>query len=468
MSSPSKRADLGMNVEGPSWSLTRRLTWLFVGTIAALMVIYSLWSGYFVFDTIRDEANAFLIHEADELVHGLEQAHFEEEGVREIVEEIAASIEEPARAVRVRLANGVSIASGSERLLALLPNVVKDGLSWREHLFDRGVVLHSDVIREQNLSFVIIVSGKGYLDRLKSYGKGAAYLLVAALLFSWSAGAFAIRRGLAGLRDVVAQAQLSNVGRRAEPVSLANAPEEVRVVGKALDDVLDRIETRFDEMRTFIAGLAHELRSPLQNLIGETEVTLLARRDADEYERLLRSNVDELGALSDAIDNLVAYCRSAEVASEPPGREDFDLAQEISLRLQRERSIAERAHVQLEISCVGNTRLRTDREGCLRLLRNLVLNAIEWSPRNSIVRVKIQGASDGVSIVVEDEGPGVTKELGDQVFVPFVSGRSPERKRTGYGLGLAICRTVMENHGGTIRHEPLEPHGTRFVAFFGR
>ncbi len=102
------------------------------------------------------------------------------------------------------------------------------------------------------------------------------------------------------------------------------------------------------------------------------------------------------------------------------------------------------------------------------MLRNLVGNALAWSPAGAAVDVRVEGAPAAVRLVVEDRGPGIPAELAERIFEPFVSGRARRGERGGYGLGLTICRTAVRAHGGRIWHEPREGGGTRFVAEFPR
>jgi len=251
-------------------------------------------------------------------------------------------------------------------------------------------------------------------------------------------------------------------------LQLDGAPREVAAVGEALNALIQRLDDGLREMRTFTASLAHELRSPVQTLMGETEVALLRERDAAEYQDLLRSNLDDLSDLSLAIDNIVAYCRQAEPTQPDVRPESFDIAEEGRLRLDREQRRAQRQGVQLAIHSEGDTRLHADREGCLRVLRNLVDNAVEWSPPGSHVQLNILGDDDTLVLEVVDEGPGVAPELRERIFEPFVTGGARPSRRAGYGLGLVICRSVVEAHGGTLDFECPETGGSVFRAVFPR
>jgi signal transduction histidine kinase len=143
--------------------------------------------------------------------------------------------------------------------------------------------------------------------------------------------------------------------------------------------------------------------------------------------------------------------------------EEFDLIEEASLRLARERNHAEQRGIDLHIATSGDTHMRGDREAVLRALRNLVANAIEWSSRDDTIDVAIDGRPGAICVTVDDAGPGVPLEVRDQIFDPFFRGPSAHGRRVGYGLGLAIVRDAAELHGGSIAVATSPAGGARFV-----
>jgi two-component system heavy metal sensor histidine kinase CusS len=247
-----------------------------------------------------------------------------------------------------------------------------------------------------------------------------------------------------------------------EPVSLElrEAPKEIRELVDALRETLQRIQHEAEETRVFTAGMAHELRSPVQNLVGETEVALIAPRDAETYRNVLASHLDELRRLGDAIDNLVTICSTNETRRTVE-REDFDLAQEAEIRMRRERSLAQHHGLDLTLRVTGDTRIHGDREAILRALRNLVQNAIQWSPAGGRIDVEIAGLEREIAITVDDAGPGVPVDLRERIFEPFFRGPAAQGRRIGYGLGLALTRAAAIDQGGEVRVEVSPLGGAR-------
>jgi heavy metal sensor kinase len=453
-----------------AWSLTARLAWRFAVMTSIIVLLYAAGSTYVLYDALRDDLHNFFEHESDELSNLVLNSDFSPEALQRITETIAADTREPPSAFRIRDAQGTVVAqSGRQKLLDAYPASVPSidrpvGLS----LLRSTVFGHAQAIPDSDLVVEVLVSAEQMKDALGEYVKSALLAFLVSVPLAAVCGRMTARRGLQGLHDLVAQARAIDLQGGTARLSPDNAPEELRELATEVNAMLARIEGGLHTMRTFTASLAHELRSPLQNLIGETEVALLAPRSVDDYATVMRSNLEDLHELSDAVDNLVAYCRSSEPQPGGAQRERFDLLAEADLRLARERRSARRGGTELRLAGGGDTTLLADREGVLRVLRNLVGNALAWSPPGAAVNVHVEGAPAAVRLVVEDRGPGIPAELKDRIFEPFVTGRARRGERGGYGLGLTICRSVVREHGGRLWHEPREGGGTRFVAEFPR
>ena len=441
----------------------------FALTNSALLALHAGLSAWFVFGSMREDLRSFLDHESQEFSTNVGNTGREPQAVKAATAAMETVTEEPSCAFRVRDERGALLAeSGDPRLLGAVEGPLALDESWRSRLLDHRMVSCAVVEPVTGLTLEVLVDARKDIDRISDYLVWAACVFLASVVLAGFAGWLTASRGLALLHEVVATAGQVAIPTSGTRLELGSAPEEVREVGEALNGMLDRIDDGLSRMRTFTAGLAHELRSPLQNLIGETEVTLLLRREPEEYEHLLASNLAELHALSDAVDNMVTYCRTASPERPSPVLESFDLGAEARLRLSRDLRGASAQGVELGIETEGDTRLVADREGVLRVVRNLVANAVRWSPDGGRVSVTVRGTADQVEIDVVDEGPGVPAELGERIFDPFVSGRPRTGARLGYGLGLSICRSVVADHRGSLEYDHERVGGARFVARFPR
>ncbi len=449
------------------WSLERRMAASFAVTTSAIVALYAVWASYALLDAHRDDTREFIEHELDEVGMTISRTDGSVEAVAACLRDIVEVTESPVIAMRARDGGGAVIAeAGSPALLRRVPEEIRPGESWRRWFLDRNVAVGARFIGQRTRTVELVVDATKAVAAIRGFLWSAVAVFLASVVLAWMAGRWTARRGLRALAEVSLQAEAIATPEVRALIRLQDPPEEIARVADALNGMLDRIHRGLEAMRTFTATLAHELRSPIQNLVGETEVTLLADRDPDSYRRLLRSNLDDLCDLADAVDNLVAWCRTAEPAPGEAAAESFDLAAEAELRLERERRSAARAGVGLDFATSGDTRLAGDREACLRVVRNLVANAIQWSPAEECVDVRIDGGGGRVVLVVEDRGPGIPPDLRDRIFEPFVTGRPQGGRRGGYGLGLAICRAAIAAQGGSLRYEARQGGGSRFVAVF--
>src|SRR5688572_26014887 len=230
------------------------------------------------------------------------------------------------------------------------------------------------------------------LDASYQAGRFGRFLLEAAGAVLLATCVATLAGHLVGLRVSRLLAEVAECARTEEAVehwpSPGTAPQEIQDVVRALQDTLRRIREETENARLLTSGMAHELRSPLQNLMGETQVALLREREPGEYRRVLESHLEDLAQLSRVVDNLVTMS-SLEEARRRRSLESFDLAAEARLRLSREQQLASRRGVALELVSEGSLRVEGDRESLLLALRNLVTNAIQWSPPGKTVEVRM-------------------------------------------------------------------------------
>jgi signal transduction histidine kinase len=251
-----------------------------------------------------------------------------------------------------------------------------------------------------------------------------------------------------------------------EDLAISDLPLEIRNVVNALQEMLENIRSERDRAMVMTAGLAHELRSPIQNLMGTTEVALLRDNDAERYRMILKGQTEELRGLARVVDNLVMLCTRTSTSEVV---EEFDIGTEASIRLKREQSRAEEHSIRIQIIKRGSLLCQGDREAIMLALSNLVSNAVYWSPWGSQVDVSLQGERRHITMTVDDSGPGVPESERDAIFQPFFQGtRKTEGHRIGYGLGLALTREAVAAHNGSVTVTDSPFGGARFEIFLPR
>ena len=274
-------------------------------------------------------------------------------------------------------------------------------------------------------------------------------------------GAWAARSGLRPLRRMSAVAR--GVSAQSLNVRLpeTDMPPELAEMAHHFNAMLGRLDDSFQRLSAFSADIAHELRTPLSNLLTHTQVTLTRPRPIEDYREALHSNLEELQWMAQLVNDML-YLAKADHGLLMPRREPLDLAEEVDVLLEFFAPLAEDAQVRL--SRDGSAQMEGDRSMLRRALSNLLDNALRFTPAQGEVRVLIVDQPKVLSLTVENTGGGISEELLPRLFDRFYRADPArhEGRNEHAGLGLAITRSIIRAHGGQIRCES-DRGWTRFV-----
>jgi len=289
--------------------------------------------------------------------------------------------------------------------------------------------------------------------RTLAFGAATAAIL-AALLGRWIAA-----WGLAPLRLIAGQAATINDQNLDHRLDAAHFPSELQELVATLNGVLVRLEASFHRLEHLGAELAHELRTPLQNLRSTLENALLSQEPpTPALLGGLLEDCDRLGAL---IEQILFLARRGD---EPSGliREELsslDLLEETRAFFE---AAAEEAHIAMALDPGSDLPFPGDRLLLLRALHNLASNALKHTAEGGQIRLGASTEPGWVNLWVQDDGPGIPQEWISRLGNPFVRGPN-SASREGLGLGLAIVRRVAHIHGGDMRIQSEAGHGTRVL-----
>ncbi|NWL23186.1 heavy metal sensor histidine kinase [Pseudomonas umsongensis] len=274
-------------------------------------------------------------------------------------------------------------------------------------------------------------------------------------------GAWAARSGLRPLRRMSAVASGVSAQSLNARLPEEDMPPELAEMAHHFNAMLGRLDDSFQRLSAFSADIAHELRTPLSNLLTHTQVTLTRPRPLEDYREALHSNLEELQWMAQLVNDML-YLAKADHGLLMPKREPLELAEEVDLLLEFFAPLAEDARVTL--SRDGDARLQGDRSMLRRALSNLLDNALRFTPPGGEVRVRINDQAKSLSLSVENSGEGIPADLLPRLFDRFY--RADPARHEGSsehaGLGLAITQSIVRAHGGQIRCES-ENGWTRFV-----
>lgn len=273
------------------------------------------------------------------------------------------------------------------------------------------------------------------------------------------------RRALRPLEQMVAAMKRVQASYLQQRVDRDRWPKELDSLAAAFDEMLARLKESFERLSAFSADLAHELRTPIQNLRGEAEVALTRTRTADEYREVIELSIEEYQGLASMIDNLLFLAR-AENAETPLNRLTFKAGPEIDTILDFYDAAAREQNIAL--SRQGDADLYADAMLVRRAVSNLVSNALQHTSAGGQVLLAVKQENGSVEIQAQDTGCGIGSEHLPRIFNRFYRADAARSSNSGgVGLGLAIVKSIMDLHGGSVTAESKPGEGTiitlRFV-----
>jgi two-component system, OmpR family, heavy metal sensor histidine kinase CusS len=296
----------------------------------------------------------------------------------------------------------------------------------------------------------------------KQFGALFAIVLGVGVFASAAIAITVTKRGLRPLADITRSLKHVEPSHFNERVAPEAWPRELRPLAVAFDEMLDRLQESFTRLSQFSADLAHELRTPLANVLGEAEVALTRPRTSDEYREVIESCVAECARLAGIIDNLLFLAR-AETADRQTHPTLFDGRATIEKIATYYRTVAEEHHVA--ITCVGEGQIRADPLLFGRALSNLLDNALRFTPAGGTILISVVVRDTQSEVSVKDTGCGMATEHIPRVFHRFYR-VDPSRSSEGVGLGLALVKSITDLHGGTATLQSEVNGGTRVTLTF--
>lgn len=329
-------------------------------------------------------------------------------------------------------------------------NVTLDNGDWRVY----GV---------QNGTRVIQVAQKTDVrrDRAISLAVHALWPVLAVSLLLFAVVWWVVTTALAPLNRIGNDLAHRNADSLA-PVSDKGVPQEVSLLVAELNSLLARVAHALQSQQRFVADAAHELRSPLTALKLQVQTLARARDETARMQGIdrLKGGVDRASRL---VEQLLALARQDPLS-------DAGELKAISLPACIEQATGDVApmalsrHIQLEYGEYGHAEIAGDAESVRVLVRNLLDNAVRYTPENGRVRIDLATTDTRARLVVQDSGPGIAEENRARIFDRFY--RVPGTSPTGSGLGLAIVKAIAERHVATLELGEAELGGLAVMVAF--
>ena len=275
-------------------------------------------------------------------------------------------------------------------------------------------------------------------------GYVALATLVAGVLGWWAA-----KNGLAPLRAMRSRAMAITAQRLDERMPTQEFPVEMADLAATLNEMLRRLKEEFDRLSEFSSDLAHELRTPINNLMTQTQVTLSQARSSDQYRDILASNAEEYQRLARMVADML-FLAKADHGLILPSTEKIAVHDETRALYDFYEALAEEKQVQLEL--VGQAEVWGDRLMLRRALSNLLSNAIRYTPAGERVVIDVMGNAQGTTVKVLNAGPPIDEQMIPRLFDRFFRADKSRKQldSDGAGLGLSITQAIVHAHGGSM------------------
>jgi heavy metal sensor kinase len=309
-----------------------------------------------------------------------------------------------------------------------------------------------------------IIVGKNIAQDLKELHHTALNLTAIGgliLLVGLAGGWWFVGRALRPVSEISATAAKISAGDLSQRINVAEAESELGQLAAVLNSTFARLETAFAQQKQFASDAAHELRTPVSVMLTQTQTALNRERTAEDYKQTVEACQRAAQRMRRLIETLLELARF-DAGQENLNRRPFDFSKAVAGCAELVKPLADERGVKI-ISELPPLELSGDAERLGQVVMNLLANAIQFNRAEGEVRVKLERQNGLAVLTVADTGQGIAPEDLPRVFERFYRA---DQSRTGgghAGLGLSICKAIVEAHGGTIDVASEEGTGTTFM-----
>ncbi len=330
-------------------------------------------------------------------------------------------------------------------------------------------VITMPVIRNDNLVNLIQVgtSLKGVEDTLKNLRIFLFTAIPCALILSTLGGRFMATRALKPVAEITGTAQDiahgANLSRR---IPIPEVQDEIGNLAHTFNEMMNRLEKSFAQVRQFSGDASHELRTPLTVLKGQSELVLSKPRSKAEYQEVLSSNLEEINYMSRILEDLLILSKGdeGEVALEKEPVELGSIVEEVG---RQGEIFADDKDVKIILAYLEPVTILGDAHRLKQMVWILLHNAVKFTPSGGEIKITLQDLDDTVYFTIRDTGIGIPEQDLPKIFDRFYRvDKARSRMEGGSGLGLSICKYIVDRHHGTIDVESKLGEGTKFKIRF--
>lgn len=358
--------------------------------------------------------------------------------------------------VQIERPTGQIIFSSAPAIInsqSLIKSKYNPWIEWKiENKTYRGLIYNKASDQNNNISTAQIIVGvdtSEHIHFLNEFRRQLLYIGIIGTICLMLLGWFAAWRGLRPVQKMAKVAEGISAQHLSERLEVDNTPTELKSLAIAFNDMLDRLETAVGKLSDFSSDLAHEMRTPINNLMTQTQVCLSRTRDITTYQEILFSNLEEFERLARMVSDML-FLAKAEHGLHRANLQQVNLVKEISALFDFYDAIAAEKGMSLEQT--GQAYVEGDPSMLRRALSNLLSNAIKYGKSDSIIKINCRQNNDATVLTIENESSPLSQEQLTRLFDRFYrTDASRQRVEEGTGLGLAITKSILDVHGATIQ-----------------
>ena len=291
-----------------------------------------------------------------------------------------------------------------------------------------------------------------------------------ALMVASLGGQFLAYKALKPVDNITQTARLitsKNLNQRIKPPKVK---DEIARLIETFNEMISRLDQSFRQIKQFTSDASHELKTPLTILKGEVEVTLRKERTSPEYQQTLKSNLEEINRMSQIVDDLLLLSK-ADSGELRLNKEDINLTEILNEVVFQMDILAHYRKLRIETSNHHeDIHIFGDALRIRELFLNLISNGIKYTEEGGSIHITLTKENRHdlenpfVKIIVSDTGIGIDKEDQERIFDRFFRvDKARSREEGGSGLGLSICKWIVEAHQGEIEVESEIGKGSSFI-----
>ncbi|WP_240155538.1 heavy metal sensor histidine kinase [Candidatus Pantoea multigeneris] len=337
--------------------------------------------------------------------------------------------------------------------------------SWRYHqgeIREKYLIASTNFILKGNQPWLVqaALNVSRNNEIIEDYWQRMQIAVALSIVVFSAIGYWLARRGLLPLRKISREIEAIDAEDLHTRLATRHWPHELNTLATSFDRMMTRLEASFKQLSRFSSDIAHELRSPINNLISAASVTQSKDRSPQEYRETLAEIIEEGERLSRMISSMLFLAR-ADNSREPLHREPLNSVTEFERLMGYYDILAEEKNIRL--TCEGDVSFHADALHLQRALSNLLSNAIRHTGSGGAVYLKASRENDTVLLAVQDNGEGISPEYLPYIFDRFYRVDAARSRAEHTGLGLALVKTIAELHGGRVKAESTPGQGSCFT-----